>query len=68
MRREASSVNSSEITFSLDAAYYTSESIYQNERGDLFVRTWQYAGHVSQAAKPGDYFSFEIAGQGLFCI
>ena len=68
MSREQVPADSSEVSFSLDAAYYTSEAIYQKECSDLFARTWQYAGHVSQVAKPGDYFSFDIAGQSLFCI
>ena len=57
-----------EVVRTLEAAFYTSESSYQKERNTLFSRTWQYAGHLSQVANPGDYFSFEIAGQGLFCI
>ncbi|MDP6950522.1 MAG: hypothetical protein QF783_05120, partial [Arenicellales bacterium] len=68
MSREQVPAVSSEVTFSLDAAYYTSEAIYQKERSELFTRTWQYAGHLSQVAKPGDYFSFDIADQSLFCI
>ena len=52
----------------LDAHYYTDPAIFKAEQEDLFARTWQYAGHVSQAPNPGDYFAFEIAGQGLFCI
>ena len=57
-----------EVVRTLEAAFYTSEAIYQKECSNLFARTWQYAGHVSQVAKPGDYFSFDIAGQNLFCI
>ena len=63
-----SPIQEHEVVHALDAAYYTSEAIYQKECSDLFARTWQYAGHVSQVAKPGDYFSFDIAGQSLFCI
>ena len=32
------------------------------------MRTWQFAGHASQLQNTGDYFTFEIAGQPLFCI
>ena len=53
---------------SLDAHYYTSPEIYRQEQASLFARTWQYAGHLSEVEKPGDYFTFEIAGQNLFCI
>ncbi len=53
---------------SLDAQYYISPEIYRQEQASLFARTWQYAGHISEVEKPGDYFTFEIAGQNLFCI
>ena len=56
------------IVHTLDPAYYTSDAIYQQECAGLFMRAWQYAGHASQAPNPGDYFTFEIAGQRLFCI
>ncbi|MEM6462195.1 MAG: aromatic ring-hydroxylating dioxygenase subunit alpha [Pseudomonadota bacterium] len=53
---------------SLDARYYTDPDIFRAEQEGLFARTWQFAGHVSQLRNPGDYFTFEIAGQSLFCI
>ncbi len=53
---------------SLDARYYTDPAIFEKEREGLFSRTWQFAGHESQARNPGDYFTFEIAGESLFCI
>mgnify|MGYP000128972952 CR=1 FL=1 len=56
------------VVHTLDPAYYTSDAIYQQECFGLFMYTWQFAGHVSQAPNPGDYFTFEIAGQSLFCI
>jgi phenylpropionate dioxygenase-like ring-hydroxylating dioxygenase large terminal subunit len=55
-----------DVVRTLDPAYYTSEAIYQQECAGLFMWTWQYAGHVSQARNPGDYFSFEIAGFSVF--
>ena len=53
---------------SLEARYYTDPQIFQAEMSGLLTRTWQFAGHVSEVEKPGDYFCFEIAGQDLFCI
>ena len=53
---------------SLDARYYTDPGIFSKEQTGLLARTWQFAAHVSQLDKPGDYFAFEIAGQSLFCI
>ncbi|WP_419907052.1 aromatic ring-hydroxylating oxygenase subunit alpha [Hoeflea sp.] len=57
-----------ELVRSLDARYYTDPQIFQIERNGLMARTWQFAGHVSQLKEPGAYFTFEIAGQSLFCI
>ena len=56
------------IPRALEANYYTDPAIFKAEQGGLFTRTWQYAGHVSQIPGPGDYFAFEVADQGLFCI
>jgi len=53
---------------SLEARYYTDPAIYAAERDGLLARTWQFAGHESALAGVGDYFSFEIAGQNLFCV
>ena len=53
---------------SLDARYYTDPGIFEIETRGLFARTWQFAGHASQLEKPGDYFTFEIAGESLFCV
>jgi len=53
---------------SLDAHYYTDPAIYANEQQGLLARTWQFAGHKAQLKKPGDYFTFELAGENLFCV
>ena len=53
---------------SLEGRYYTDPAIYAEEVRGLFSRTWQFAGHVSQLKKPGDYFTFELAGESLFCV
>ena len=53
---------------SLDAKYYTDPKIFKNENSGLLRQTWQFAGHSSQVKNPGDYFTFAIAGENLFCI
>ncbi|MFK7752231.1 MAG: aromatic ring-hydroxylating dioxygenase subunit alpha [Sedimentitalea sp.] len=53
---------------SLAARYYTDPSVYAAETQGLLARTWQMAGHIGQLDKPGDYFTFEIAGESLFVI
>lgn len=53
---------------SLDARYYTDPIIYKAEKLGVLSRTWQFAGHMSQLADVGDYFTFSIAGENLFCV
>ena len=53
---------------SLDAHYYTDQQVFKSETEGLFLKTWQFAGHQSQLTKTGDYFTFDIAGQSLFCV
>ncbi len=60
--------NETAPTHSLDARYYTDPVIFKAERRGVLSNTWQFAGHASQLEKPGDYFTFSIAGEDLFCI
>jgi len=53
---------------SLDARYYTDPKIFELEQQGVLARTWQFAGHASQVSEAGDYFTFEIAGESLFCV
>lgn len=57
-----------ELIHSLEARYYTDPEIFKKEQQGLLAQTWQYAGHVSQVQHAGDYFTFEIAGESLFCV
>ncbi len=57
-----------ELTHALEARAYTDPMVFDAECAGLLARTWQFAGHAAEVEKPGDYFTFEIAGQNLFCI
>ena len=57
-----------EIVRSLDARFYTDPEVYADEMRGLFARTWQFAGHAAMLKDAGDYFTFEIAGESLFCL
>ncbi len=41
---------------------YTSEEFYQREVERIFRKVWNFVGHVSQVALPGDYFALTFAG------
>ena len=53
---------------SLDARYYTDPQIFKVEQQSVFTSTWQFAGHRALLEKTGDYFTFELAGESLFCV
>ncbi len=46
-------------------AYYTSEAFLELEREQIFRRDWVCLGHVSEIAKPGDYYTTELVGEPL---
>jgi len=52
----------------LHPRYYTDPEIFRIETEGVLARSWQFAGHVSQIPEIGDYFTFRIAGEHLFCI
>lgn len=52
----------------LEAKFYTRADIYRREQQGLLATTWQFAGHASQLRAAGDYFTFELAGERLFCL
>ena len=58
----------STLTLSLAAKYYTDPEVFKLETNGLLARTWQFAGHASQLKETGDYFTFDMAGESLFCI
>jgi choline monooxygenase len=49
----------------LPATVYFSAETFEAEKARLFASTWQVAGHVHQAASPGDYFTFDLIGEPL---
>ena len=49
----------------LPSRYYLDPAILERERERIFARTWQVVGWREQAAKPGDYFTFDLAGEPL---
>jgi choline monooxygenase len=49
-------------TWTLPASWYHDPAIWERERTAVFGREWQYAGHVSQLAEPGQYLLADVAG------
>ncbi|MEM6889335.1 MAG: aromatic ring-hydroxylating dioxygenase subunit alpha [Pseudomonadota bacterium] len=57
-----------ELTRALEARYYTDPAIFKAEKSGLLARTWQFACHASDLENPGDYHSFYLGDEGLFCV
>lgn len=47
---------------------YTSTAWYEREIERIFRKAWNYLGHSSQVAKPGDYFTADVAGVPLIVL
>ena len=57
-----------DITYSLDGRYYTDPKVFEIEQNGVLAETWQFAGHAATIPNAGDYFTFQLAGEDLFCI
>lgn len=52
-------------SFTLPARYYTEPDVLEEERDQLFTDSWQYVGHLGQVDAAGEFFTTEIAGNGV---
>ncbi|MEX0809590.1 MAG: aromatic ring-hydroxylating dioxygenase subunit alpha [Dongiaceae bacterium] len=57
-----------ERSWTLPARYYIDPAIYGAEREKIFFKSWQYLGHKSQLANPGDYITGYIIDQPVFVL
>jgi choline monooxygenase len=49
----------------LPSRFYTDPAFLARENERIFARTWQVVGRSEQVAKPGDYFTANVAGEAL---
>jgi phenylpropionate dioxygenase-like ring-hydroxylating dioxygenase large terminal subunit len=47
---------------------YTSPDFLKSELEDVFAREWVCVGRASSLAQPGDFLTYELAGEPLFVI
>ncbi|MGR3913338.1 MAG: aromatic ring-hydroxylating dioxygenase subunit alpha [Gammaproteobacteria bacterium] len=52
----------------LPAQFFTDAAVFRRARERVFFRTWQYACHAGEIAKPGDFAAFSICNQDVFVI
>src|SRR5271169_3763141 len=54
--------------WTLPSVLYTDAGTLLAEKENIFARTWQVVGHVSQVENPGDYFTTELMGEPLLLV
>ncbi|MCI0537052.1 MAG: aromatic ring-hydroxylating dioxygenase subunit alpha [Verrucomicrobiales bacterium] len=54
--------------WTLQQPFYTDPAIFDLELEKIFLRSWLFAGHVSQIPRRGDYFLYEIARESMIII
>ena len=52
-------------SLNLAATLYTNPAIWQEERAQIFLRTWQFMGPANSVANEGQYLTLDIAGFGV---
>ena len=52
----------------LHKSYYTSPAIFEQEKQDLFYKTWHYAGWVGDLQEPGQYLTASLFDQHVIII
>ena len=52
----------------MDRAFYTDADIYEREVSEIYLKSWLYAGHVSEIPRIGDWFLFDLAGESVIVV
>ncbi len=52
----------------MEPSVYLDPAVFEAEKSSLLSRTWQYACHSSQLPEPGDFITYEVAGESLFTM
>lgn len=54
--------------YALEQAFYLDPDIYARDIDQVFMRSWLYAGHLSEIPSVGDYFLFDFANESVVII
>ena len=52
----------------LHKSYYTNPAIFEQEKQDLFYKTWHYAGWIGDLQEPGQYLTASLFDQHVIII
>jgi len=57
-----------ERAYTLPSSFYIDPHFLDQEKRNIFWRTWQIVGRSEQVAKPGDYFTTNLCGEPLLIV
>ena len=57
-----------EMAYTIPAAWYVDERIARLENRQVFGSNWIAVGRTDQAATPGQFFTFDLAGEPLVIV
>ncbi len=66
--REMVTQAASRPDYGLDRYFYQSPLIYQRELERILLKSWIYAGHISELKSPGDFLTFEIGTDSILVV
>ena len=55
-------------SFTLPSPWYYRPEVHEQEKEEIFFRSWRVVCHKSRLASPGDYVTVDIHGQGVFAL
>ena len=53
---------------SLPPSIYWREDVAELERQNIFKRDWVCPGLAGELKEPGDYLTFSVAGEPIYCV
>jgi carnitine monooxygenase subunit len=57
-----------ERSFTLPGSYYFDASVFDREKKEIFFKTWQFVGYLSDLGHVGDYLTGRILDQPVFIV
>ena len=54
--------------WTIPAAWYRDSRVMDLERCTVFSRSWQMVGRVEQVSEPGQYITWELAGEPILIV
>lgn len=57
-----------DVAYTLPKAYYTSDTVFEHEKEEIFYKTWLCMAHAGEVAKPNDYITRQVIGENILIV